>query len=127
MQGLFPTADHTIRNFESILEHSKPAVQQQYKNSLQLLHLIQAMMDLDIEKVNQYRAYDFFSALSKSKITEGWLHYLLGTAAFQVQDYKSASQHFSFLMQGFEKTFLAAAAAESMEKIKSLLADSESK
>ena len=81
-------------------------------------------MDANIEKINAYRATEF---RSEFKPLEGWMHYLLGTAAFQVEDYETAFQHFSILMQGYEKTFLTSAAAEYMEKIKPLLPDLETK
>ena len=82
-------------------------------------------MQLDIEKINQYRTAERQPTSAISKPAEGWLSYLRGVAAFHVQDYEHSFQYFSSLMQGYEKTFLPQAAAEYIEKLKPLLHDSK--
>ncbi len=121
MQGDFSTARHTIRKFEDFFHNSTPKVQEKNKNIHLFLLLLQAIMDLDIEKINEYRNVYQHSIRSFPKLTAAWLTYLLGIAAYYVNDYETAFQYFSSLMQGYEKTFLAQAASEYIEKIKPLL------
>lgn len=125
MQGMYSRADHTIRNFNDLFSHSSDKLQRQYTNTHLSLLLLQAIMQLDIEKINQYRTAERQPTSAISKPAEGWLSYLRGVAAFHVQDYEHSFQYFSSLMQGYEKTFLPQAAAEYIEKLKPLLHNSK--
>ncbi len=98
----------TSANYERALltsQRLKPKVKAVYHKINNILYLMRAVADGDLESVNRLRVT--VESWNNSKATEGFVNYVKGVAAFCVSDREEAIYRFKTVKEACAKTVLA--------------------
>ena len=111
--GNYDSFRQTVAQYESKLsscQKLKPKTKIAYQKINNILNLMCAISDNDIEKINELR--NNVEIWNTSKATEGFVNYIRGVAAYKVDDKEEAIYRFKLVKENCSKTVLSGLSEE---------------
>lgn len=119
MLGDYNTLKSATERFETMLFTAKQPSEKKmaiYQKLLACFHLMCAIADADTEQIETYRKT--VQVWNQSKVSEGYLHYVRGVAAYHVGDQDESRYRFMAVKDQCSKTALAQYADTYLAKLK---------
>lgn len=116
--GDFDSLKLTVEQYETALHNMKKLNQKskdENEKILKTMNLLIAIANNDKEKIDLFRDIKVWN---NSKITEGYIHYLKGLAAYTTKDKLEAIYRFMSVKENCEKTVLAKLAEQYLSNLK---------
>ena len=117
--GNYDSFRQTVAQYESKLsscQKLKPKTKIAYQKTNNILNLMCAISDNDVEKTNELR--NNVEIWNTSKATEGFVKYIRGVAAYKVDDKEETIYRFKLVKENCSKTVLSGLSEEYLSLLK---------